>query len=332
MVKPRRVNARDLQRAGGFEPLVEQLVADCGSSSMDQRELSAMLLRSLTEQASLDEANEKKGFARRENGDVIVDAQRGAWAASLVSLVADGLPSGQQYALGALANLVLNRPERQQAVLDAGGVRSIATCLRMGDAPTQAAAAAATASVSQLQATQAPFFDAGVVPTLVSLLHAQSAVVLQVHAAQALANLARNHPPTQHAMGVAGAVSSLVALLEGGKAQETAALCLQRLAEHSAANRAEITNLEGARKLIALLGAVNEGVQAHAAGALAALAHGVGRTDEQDLIAKVALAPSHSPFTLTLAHTHRLTLTSPSHPDEHALSTNVPCRRTPHVM
>lgn len=156
--------------------------------------------------------------------------------------------------------------------------------------------------------------------------------------------------------------------------QETAALCLQRLAEQSAANRAEsmrpqstyakppndranvadlwgcssrlvdaVTALGGPRKfvcwapnryaeplsccdsggrcssrsdiadarslygrLIKLLGVVHVDTNAHAAGAIAALAYGTARTDEQELIAKVAyplhcrLHPSTAPPTQVL--------------------------------
>lgn len=282
-VKPRRVKANDLQKAGGLAPFVTSLIKSVESGKdMDARATSAMLLHALTEQASLDD-DVKGSKDKRENSSFILES--GA-IEPLVSLVASGSSSGQLYALSTLSNLANGRAETQKRIFDAGGVPKIAACLRGGDAPTQAAAAAAMASVSQLAETRVAWVKANTIPTLVSLLTPNHSVQLQVHAVESLANISRDNHDGQVAMMRAGAVKLLIALLDGGKSQEAAALCLQRLAEHSSTNRDEITELGGARKLIALLGVVNVDVQAHAAGALAALASGEGRTEQQDLIAK----------------------------------------------
>jgi hypothetical protein len=65
-----------------------------------------------------------------------------------------------------------------------------------------------------------------------------------------------------------------------GKAQEAASHALERLAEGNEEIQAEINAKGGIPRLVALLGVVNIDTQAHAAGALAAIASG-DNTDEQ---------------------------------------------------
>ena len=278
-IKPRRVTDKDLKKAGGVEPFIRQLVKDVASGSMEVREQAAMLIKSLTEQGPL--ATAVEGGKLKDNGALVAEA---GGIAPLVELAGSGTAEAKGFSLTALAHLADGHPEHQRAIVDDGGVSKIAACLKNGDAPTQGAAAAAMASVSQLKSSEAAFVAAGTIGRLVHLLEG-GAVHLQVYAASSLANLARD-ASGQNAIGKAGAVAPLVALLESGKAQEAASLCLERLALDHEPNQAIITEFGGPKKLVALLDVVSVETQAHAAGALAALASG-DSTYEQDVIAKV---------------------------------------------
>ena len=218
-IKTRRVVKADIAKAGGVPQLIASLVESLIKGGEEQMETSAMLLRSLTEQVSLSED-------KTSNSQLIAEA---GGVPPLVHLVEVGLPEGQTFALDKLAHIAHGRPEQQQAILDAGGVKHIARCLKGGGAPVQAAAAA-LCSVSELKSTQSAFIQAGVVPCLVSLLKGGS-VVIQIYAAQALANLAEANPDGQLAIGKAGAIPLLIPLLESGKAQEAAASAIQAIAE-----------------------------------------------------------------------------------------------------
>ena len=209
-VKVRRATAKDITQAGGLQPLVLSLIESVRSAktTLEQKEFSAMMLRSLTEQSLAT-------VGGRTTGEVIAEA---GGISPLVHLAEMGTPDAQAFSLAALANVSTGRPDYQQAMLAAGGVPRIARCLRVGGAALQTAAAAAMASVSQLMSTQVPFLSAGVVPCIVTLLSRGDvkAVTLEVHAAQTLANLARDHPAGQEAIGKAGAICLLVRLWESG--------------------------------------------------------------------------------------------------------------------
>ena len=156
-----------------------------------------MLLKSLTEQGPL--SHEPSGAAK-ENAVLVAEC---GGIAPLVELTRSGTAQAKGFSLIVLANIANGRPEHQQAIDEAGGVASIAACLKAGDAPTQSAAAAAMESLSQLKSTEQRFVAAGAIPCLVSLLQG-GAVALQVHAAASLANLARDRTG-QEAIGKAGA-------------------------------------------------------------------------------------------------------------------------------
>lgn len=284
--KARRVNGTDIAKAGGLLPLIGSLVESLRANNMETKETSAMLLRSLTEQAPLSEATKGEGDSRRgrrSNASLIVEA---GGVAPLVDLLAtSSSATAVTCALSAIANLAAGSSEYQAAIVAAGGVPRISTQLRVGDAATQAAAAAAMASISELTSTQGPFVKAGTAPSLVALLKA-GGITQQVQAAQALANLATGNSEAQQVMAGCGAVQALLSLLDVGKAQATAAYALQRLAEGNAANRAAIASSDGPRKMVALLGVVHVGTQANAAAALAALASGADHV-QQNAVARV---------------------------------------------
>ena len=125
MVKARRVTQKDIAKAGGGIQLIAQLVETIrSSSSMEQREQSVMLIKSLTEQASLLED-------KRENTELIADA---GGIVPLVNLTADGSSEAKAFALSALANIALGQPQYQKAIVAADGIVRIASCLKTGDA------------------------------------------------------------------------------------------------------------------------------------------------------------------------------------------------------
>lgn len=273
-VKSSRVTVKQVQQAGGAIPFVEQLVAAVKNGSMEERAASAMSLKNLTEQAPL---------STKPNAELIAEA-RGIQG--LVACLESGAADGRVFALTTLANVTAGSSEYQQQLFDAGGVKHISSCLRMGDSATQAAAAAAMASLSQLVVSRQPFTQAGTVLSLVALLKAGTEA--QVHAAQSLAALAKGDARVQSTIAKAGAVQLLLGLLDSGRAQEAASHALDSLAEGNPEIQTEIIGMGGPKKLVALLGVVNIDTQAHAAGALAALAgQGSDSREQQDAIAKV---------------------------------------------
>ena len=175
------------------------------------------------------------------------------------------------------------RPQYQEDVIQAGGVLPIAHSLRNGDPSTQEAAAAAVASLSQLKTSHKALVKAGTIVPLVTLLKGNNDDT-HIHACFALGNFAEDNSANQQLMSEAGAVPLLVGLLGTGKAQEAVTSAVEKLARGNEPNQAEISRLGGVPKLIALLSVVNTETQAQAAAALAAVASGESR-DEQDVIA-----------------------------------------------
>ena len=196
MTKVRPVNVKDVTKAGGLAGYIEKHIQDLTTGTAEQKEVAAGFLRGLTEH------DHSFGDGKQDNRELI--AQAGG-IVPLSDLVATGMPEGQAIALGALANIVAVKKEYQEALVAAQGVTRVAGCLKAGGAHTQAAAAAAMAALTQLHSTQKAFVEAGTVPCLVSLLK-NGSVILQVHAANTIANLAKNNKLGQTIIGKTAAI------------------------------------------------------------------------------------------------------------------------------
>ena len=264
-VNNRRVSSRQIQVAGSLDKLITELIDHVRVGNMETKERGAMYLRSLTEQP--------KGLDGPQTEDNAVLIARAGGLKPLIALVIIGSPVAQAHACAALANLARNRAEYQEAILEAGGVLPISSALRAGDAQLQEMAAAATSSISQLQAARKSIIKVGAIPSLVALLKSAS-FDTQIHASYALANLSVGNRDSQGAIARAGAFPLLIAQLGSGNTQEAVAHCLAYLVQDHDANQAEVVRLGGVSKLIALLSVVNAGAQAQAAAASAALASG----------------------------------------------------------
>ena len=133
-------------------------------------------------------------------------------------------------------------------------------------------AADALANLAAEPAARDEIVGAGGIPALVLLLEADGRNTKQF-AATALARLSNEHEETQLAVARAGAIASLVALLdgtEGPEAQEASAGAILALAE-SPQNRMTITDSGGIGFLVMLLGSDNKNARDHAEGALVRL-------------------------------------------------------------
>ena len=277
MVASRRVNSKDIAQAGSLTALIEQLVEYVRNGNMDLKEKGAMMLHNLCCQPrGLDGSNQT------EENSVLI-ARSGA-IKPLVALVVAGSPVAQLHACGALGHIAHKREEYQTEIVEAGGVVPLASALRAGDPGVQEEAAGAIASVSQLNACQKSIIKAGAILPLVAMIKMASDDA-QMHACFALANIAEENYEGQSMIARTGALPLLINLLGAGKAQEAVATAIACMTHGHEINQAEVTKLGGVPKLIALLNSVNTETQAQAAAALAALASGDNR-DEQDCIAQ----------------------------------------------
>ena len=143
MVSARRVSTRDIALAGGsLDALITKLIEQVRSGNMEQREVGAMFIHSLTDQP--------RGLAGEQEAENGVLLARAGAIRPLVALVTIGSPVAQHHACGALAVIAAGRKEYQEEIAVAGGVPPLAAALRAGDPSVQEMAAAAIASVSQL--------------------------------------------------------------------------------------------------------------------------------------------------------------------------------------
>ena len=296
MVASRRVNARDVAQAGSLDAFIAQLVDQIkNGKDMEAKEKAAMLIHSLSEQpAGLGGPNQHE-----DNAKLIARAGVIKW---LVELVKAGTPEAQVHACAALAVISDKRKQYQEEIVAENGILPIATALRAGDPGVQEAAAAAIASVSQLRSTQEAIMKCGAVAPLVNLLRSganSTSDDTQMYASYAVANVAADNLEGQQMIQRLGGLPLLIGLLGAGKTQVAIATAIARLTEGNEHNQAEVTRLGGVPKLIALLTVVHVETQAQAAAALAALASGDNR-DEQDVI---AAAGGISPL-LALVETH----------------------------
>ena len=272
MKRSRRVTAIDVRRAGSLIKLMEKLIGQLRTGTMDVKEKAADSIHSLTMQPmGLDPNHEQK----EEN--IVLLAHRGV-IPQLIALVTTGSTLAQAHACGALATMAHNLPQYQQEILEANGVPALVHALRMGDAGAQQLASEALASVSELQASVGVMMQTpGAVPVLVGLLKGSVSDETAVSACRALAHLSDGNLEGQNMIAKAGAITLLIGLLESGKAPEAAATLLARLTHGHRDNRLEVVQLGGIPQLIALLSVINWETQAQAASAIAAITSGVKR-------------------------------------------------------
>lgn len=275
MSATRRVNSRDIAQSGSLATFIDHMIEHMKVSPMEMKEKASMLLDSLCQQPmGLD--------GDQVYANAVLIARAGA-IKHLVALVIIGSPIAQLHACNCIAEIA-KRSEYQEQVVLAGGVLPISTALRAGDPGVQEGAAAAIASISQLVSSQHALIKAGAVLPLVTLLKGASDDT-HMHVCFALANLADGNSEGQDMIAKTGAIPLLIGLLGSGKAQEAVATAVAKLTQNHEVNQAEVTKLGGVPRLIALLSSLNTETQAQAAAALAALASGDNR-DEQDVIAQ----------------------------------------------
>ena len=310
MKKTKRVTGTDVKNAGGLLKLIDKLIKDVNTGTMDAKEKAANALHSLTQQpGGLDPS-----FSKDEE-NVVVLVQRGA-IVPLIALVATGSTLAQAHACGALATMAHNRPKYQEKILAGDGVPALVHALRMGDSGVQQLSSAALASVSKLKPSVSVIMEtAGAVQVLVGLLRGSSSDETAVSSCFTLANLAADNIEGQHMIAKAGAIGLLIGLLESGRAPEAAATLLARLTHGHRDNRLEVVKLGGIPQLIALLSVINQETQAQAASAIAAITAGVKRdvshppitpeeTQAQQLRLQVAKAGGLPPLLALIASRH----------------------------
>lgn len=191
----------------------------------------------------------------------------------LINQLSDARSLVREQAASALAKLGENSSEICSAITSEGGIQPLIHLINK-EAPISLLQSA-TNAIAQL-AVEATARDeivgAGGVPLLEWLLQGESPEV-KTFASTAIARLSKDHEATQAAVEAAGAISPLVALLdgnEGAEAQQEAAGALFVLADHKRI-RLAITEAEGIGRLVNLLGCENERARVHAEGALVRL-------------------------------------------------------------
>lgn len=216
---------------------------------------------------------------------------------ALVGLVASGTEGGQVHAASTLATIATVTKD-YKAIVAAGAIKPLVTLLRMGSQQAQTYAAAAIASISEDPTNKSPIISAGAIAPLVRLVRSSVSADAQVHASDAIANLSSNHPPAQNAFNEAGAIPLLLALLESGKAQVSAANALTHLLSPGLGVEPEPPDIlmanpavqeavaaeGGIPPLLSLLNGMNTAGKVNAAAALSNLARGNEST--QNLIVK----------------------------------------------
>ena len=191
----------------------------------------------------------------------------------LVRQLKAGLTEAKISAALTMASLASDSEEAQRTVLAAGAVPVLVSMLPSGKA--QVAAARALAKLCGSVAAQNAVSQHGGIPLLLSLLNGVN-IHAQVHAAAALAELARDNEETQRAIAKAGGIGPLLALvpLRNSEAQANSACALARLANRNRENQETIARLGGAQSLLALLSLQSEGeVRAMGAYAIAELCY-----------------------------------------------------------
>ena len=211
MVASRRVNSRDIAQAGGLKELISQQIEFVRSGPMELKEKGAMFLHNL--------CNQPRGLDGEQTAENSVLIAQGGAIKPLIVLVGNGSPVAQLHACGALASIASNRQVKasvcegfQKEIYSSGGVQPIAMALRAGDPSTQEEAAAAMASLSQLNEAQESIIKAGAILPLVAMIKMASDDT-QMHASFALANIAEDNPEGQTMIAKTGALPLLINLL-----------------------------------------------------------------------------------------------------------------------
>ena len=210
----------------------------------------------------------------------------------LIDLIDSGNDGSQIHAASCLAIIATTKMEYQDKIVAAGAIPPLVKLLKMGSNKAMTYAAEAIAAISEQRKYQEPILKAGAILPLCRLVRGDVTVDTQVHASDAVANLAAQNPEAQHTFFSQGIVPLLLELLQNGKAQKSAADALAQLLSPQAVDNApanteiqeEIAKDGGIPPLLALLSGMNVDAQVHAAEALSNLARGNGNT--QTIIAK----------------------------------------------
>ena len=169
-----KVTDRDVNQAGGIEPLVKKLVHLIKSGDGEAKESSAASLRSFAAQN------------HGEHRDVLIKAKV---VIPLVQLLINGSAKAQESSSGCLYILAQGQGEVQKEIVDAGGIPPLVQLLKTGSAKVQEEAASALAAIDTDLSHQAGIIKAGAIMPLVAMLKTGSAAA-QAFAAQAVANAA----------------------------------------------------------------------------------------------------------------------------------------------
>ena len=242
--------------AGGIAPLVTLL----RMGSNKAQENAAYALAELSEQRAQQDPIIKAGIVvplvRLLRGDVTENAHL--------------------HAADAVANLSVQNPKAQRAFYEAGAVPLLLAQLHSGKSQTSVANALAKllspsaelGAPANIEIQTEIANDEGVAP-LLALLSGMSTGA-QVHAAEALSNLARGNESTQKIIAKAGGIPSLLAMLaiKSTDAQAQGSSALAQLTRHNRENQDSFAKAGGMVQLVALLSSSSLQVQAMAALAL----------------------------------------------------------------
>ena len=198
------ITGHDIKAAGDIKALAKQLVGKIASGSVEDRDLAAAKLRSLTSQ---------------NHGANQPDVLAAQAIVPLVALLRIGTAKGQEAASATLGMLASGNADTQKAIVDADGVVPLVNLLKTGSAKVQEEAASAIAAIDADITYQETIIKAGAIPPLVAMLMGGSAAA-QAFAAQATANAAAFNAEAQRAIAEAGSIPLLLGLLGAGKAQK----------------------------------------------------------------------------------------------------------------
>lgn len=147
----------------------------------------------------------------------------------LIELCESGNDGSQVHAASTLAIIATTKLDYQDKIVDAGAIQPLVRLLKMGSNKAMCFAAEAISAISEQRKYQEPMIKAGAIHPLVRLVRGDCTVDTQIHAADAIANLAAENPSAQRVFFQSGAVPLLLQILSGGKAQTSAADALAKL-------------------------------------------------------------------------------------------------------
>ena len=266
LIRDGRKNVTQCAESGGITPLVDLL----SSQSAVARAQAALVIGAMTQ------SGEGRRAETQSADHQAVIVQEGG-IAPLVSLLTSTDADSRAAAAGALWSLARGLPESQVAVADAGAIKPLVALLQDPDSRQQLAAAGAISGLAAGNPfNQDAVTDSDAIPSLVALLSYAQNKEVQGHAANALAELSRDHAENQSAVAAAGAIIPLISLLkvivDATPSNEMAAGALWSLSARHLPNQVAIAEAGGIQPLVDLLGTGNDQARKQAAGALASLA------------------------------------------------------------